>query len=232
VKNGKVLLFVGCAAPLGWLVARTLGVAGLGLGANPIEALLRFLGLWGLRLLLATLCITPLSVWLRKPKLMGVRRLLGLFAFTYLALHFLAWLVLDQWLSMSRIVADIAKRPYITVGFAALLMLVPLAVTSTRRWMRRLGRRWHALHRLIYPAAILGCVHFWWQVKADWRQPLAYAVALAALLAWRLHRARMKRPLPAAVGDDDPGRPRHDGAVRSLSAVCTNTEPRITTTPR
>jgi sulfoxide reductase heme-binding subunit YedZ len=190
VKKGKALLFVACLAPLVWLVARALGVAGLGLGANPIEALLRFLGLWGLRLLLATLCITPLSVRLRKPKLMGVRRLLGLFAFTYLGLHFLTWLVLDQWLSASRIVADIAKRPYITVGFTALLMLVPLAVTSTRGWMRRLGRRWHRLHKLVYPAAILGCVHFWWQVKADWREPLAYAVILAGLLVWRLLRAR------------------------------------------
>jgi sulfoxide reductase heme-binding subunit YedZ len=190
VKTGKALLFVACLAPLAWLVARALGVAGLGLGANPIEALLRFLGLWGLRLLLATLCITPLSVRLRKPKLMGVRRLLGLFAFTYLGLHFLTWLVLDQWLSASRIVADIAKRPYITVGFTALLMLVPLAVTSTRGWMRRLGRRWHRLHKLVYPAAILGCVHFWWQVKADWREPLAYAVILAGLLVWRLRRAR------------------------------------------
>ena len=190
MKKGRALLFVACVAPLVWLVARALGVAGLGLGANPIEALLRFLGLWGLRLLLATLCITPLSVRLRKPKLMGVRRLLGLFAFTYLGLHFLTWLVLDQWLSASRIVADIAKRPYITVGFTALLMLVPLAVTSTRGWMRRLGRRWHRLHKLVYPAAILGCVHFWWQVKADWREPLAYAVVLAGLLVWRLRRAR------------------------------------------
>ena len=190
MKKGRALLFVACVAPLVWLVARALGVAGLGLGANPIEALLRFLGLWGLRLLLATLCITPLSVRLRKPKLMGVRRLLGLFAFTYLGLHFLTWLVLDQWLSASRIVADIAKRPYITVGFTALLMLVPLAVTSTRGWMRRLGRRWHRLHKLVYPAAILGCVHFWWQVKADWREPLAYAVILAGLLVWRLRRAR------------------------------------------
>jgi methionine sulfoxide reductase heme-binding subunit len=196
VKKGKALLFVVCLTPLLWLVARALGVAGLGLGANPIETLLRFLGLWGLRLLLATLCITPLSVRLRKPRLMGVRRLLGLFAFTYLGLHFLTWLVLDQWLSTSRIVADIAQRPYITVGFTALLLLVPLAVTSTRGWMRRLGRRWHALHRLIYPAAILGCVHFWWQVKADWREPLAYVVALAGLLAWRLRRARRATTIP------------------------------------
>jgi sulfoxide reductase heme-binding subunit YedZ len=185
----KSVLFVLCAAPLAWLAARAFGMAGLGLGANPIEELLHQLGLWGLRLLIVTLCVSPLAVALHQPRLMALRRMLGLFAFTYLALHFLTWLVLDQWLSLSRIVADIAKRPYITVGFAAFLMLVPLAVTSTNRWMRRLGRRWHALHRLIYPAVVLGCVHFWWQVKADWREPLLYAAVVAALLAWRWRRA-------------------------------------------
>jgi sulfoxide reductase heme-binding subunit YedZ len=185
----KAVLFVLCAAPLAWLAARAFGMAGLGLGANPIEELLHQLGLWGLRLLIVTLCVSPLAVALHQPRLMALRRMLGLFAFTYLALHFLTWLVLDQWLSLSRIVADIAKRPYITVGFAAFLMLVPLAVTSTNRWMRRLGRRWHALHRLIYPAVVLGCVHFWWQVKADWREPLLYAAVVAALLAWRWRRA-------------------------------------------
>lgn len=204
MKKGKVLLFGACLAPFAWLVARAIGLGGLGLGANPISELLHTLGLWGLRLLLSTLCITPLAVELRKPKLMGLRRMLGLFAFAYLALHFLTWLVLDQWLSAARIVADIVKRPYITVGFTALLLLVPLAVTSTRGWMRRLGRRWHTLHRLVYLAATLGCVHFWWQVKADWREPLAYAVALAGLLGWRLRRARMRRPAPSVV--TTPGR--------------------------
>jgi sulfoxide reductase heme-binding subunit YedZ len=189
----KAVLFVLCAVPLAWLAVRAFGVAGLGLGANPIEELLHQLGLWGLRLLIATLCVSPLAVALHQPRLMSLRRMLGLFAFTYLALHFLTWLVLDQWLSLSRIVADIAKRPYITVGFAAFLMLVPLAVTSTNGWMRRLGRRWHALHRLIYPAVVLGCVHFWWQVKADWREPLLYAAVVAALLAWRWRRARRRR---------------------------------------
>lgn len=197
MKPAKPLLFVACSLPLLWLAARAFGVAGLGLGANPVSELIHQLGLWGLRLLLVTLCVSPLAVTLRKPRLLKLRRMLGLFAFTYLLLHFLAWLVLDQTLRPAAIAADIVKRPYITVGFTALLLLVPLAVTSTDRWMRRLGRRWHTLHRLIYPAAVLGCWHFWWQVKADWREPLVYAVALSALLAWRWRRARRLPTAPA-----------------------------------
>jgi sulfoxide reductase heme-binding subunit YedZ len=195
----KPALFLLCSLPLAWLLARAFGVAGLGLGANPIDELQDRLGEWGLRWLLATLCVTPLAVTLRKPWLMGLRRMLGLFAFTYLCLHFLTWLVLDQWFDLRAIAADIVKRPYITVGFAAFLMLVPLAVTSTAGWMRRLGRRWQQLHRLVYPAAILGCTHFWWQVKADWREPAAYAALLAALLGWRLWRERSRRPAAAGV---------------------------------
>ena len=200
MKASKPLLFVACTLPLAWLAVRAFGLAGQSLGANPISELIHQLGLWGLRLLLLTLCITPLTVTLRKPKLLQYRRMLGLFSFTYLALHFLTWLVLDQSLRPAAIVADIVKRPYITVGFAALSMLLPLAVTSTKKWMRRLGRRWHRLHKLIYPAAILGCVHFWWQVKADWREPLVYAVALSGLLAWRWRRTRMQqRPISIRV---------------------------------
>ena len=191
-RSLKPLLFLACLMPLAWLLARAFGISGSGLGPNPIDEIQDRLGDWGLRLLLATLCVSPLAVELRKPWIMGMRRMLGLFAFTYLSLHFLNWLVLDQWFDLQAILADIAKRPYITVGFSALLMLVPLAITSTRGWMRRLGRRWHLLHRLIYPAAILGCAHFWWQVKADWREPLVYASILAVLLAWRLRRARLQ----------------------------------------
>jgi sulfoxide reductase heme-binding subunit YedZ len=111
--------------------------------------------------------------------------MLGLFAFTYLLLHFLTWLVLDRGLDWGGIVADIAKRPFVTVGFAALLLLVPLAVTSTDRWMRRLGRRWHSLHRLVYVAAALGALHFLWLVKADWREPGLYIALFLVLMAWR-----------------------------------------------
>jgi len=195
----KPVLFVLCTLPIAWLLARAFGLGGLGLGANPIDELTDRLGEWGLRLLLATLCVTPLAVTLRKPWLMGLRRMLGLYAFTYLALHFLTWLVLDQWIDLPAIAADVVKRPYITAGFTAFVLLVPLAVTSSRGWMRRLGARWHRLHRLIYPAAVLGCTHFWWQVKADWREPAVYAALLAGLLGWRLLRARRRAvPTPAA----------------------------------
>jgi sulfoxide reductase heme-binding subunit YedZ len=187
-----------CSLPLAWLLARAFGVAGAGLGANPIDELMDRLGEWGLRLLITTLAVTPLAVSLRKPWLMGLRRMLGLFAFTYLSLHFLTWLVLDQWFDLGAIGADLVKRPYITAGFTAFAMLVPLAVTSTAGWMRRLGPRWHRLHRLVYPAAVLGVTHFWWQVKADWREPALYALLLAGLLGWRVRRAR-RRSAPAAA---------------------------------
>ena len=198
-RHLKPLLFLLCALPLAWLVLRAFGVAGASLGANPVDELQDEFGEWALRFLLLTLCVTPLAVTLRKPWLVGIRRMLGLFAFTYVSLHLLNWLVLDQWFDLRAIAADIAKRPYITVGMAAFLLLVPLAVTSTAGWMRRLGRRWHRLHRLVYPAAILGCVHFWWQVKADWREPLVYATVLALLLGWRFRRARMRRSSAAAT---------------------------------
>jgi sulfoxide reductase heme-binding subunit YedZ len=198
----KPALFLVCALPLAWLLARAAGIAGPGLGPNPIDEIMDRLGDWGLRLLLATLCVTPLAVTLRKPWLVGLRRMLGLFAFTYLSLHFLNWLVLDQWFDLGAIAADIAKRPYITVGFTAYALLVPLAVTSTAGWMRRLGRRWHRLHRLVYVAAILGCAHFWWQVKADWREPAAYAAVLALLLGWRIRRARRRALTARANGTD------------------------------
>jgi sulfoxide reductase heme-binding subunit YedZ len=199
----KPALFALCGLPLAWLLLRLFEVGDFSLGANPIDELMDRLGEWGLRLLIATLAVTPLAVTLRKPWLMGVRRLLGLYAFTYLALHFLTWFVLDQWFDLQAIVEDVAKRPYITIGFTAFVLLVPLAVTSTDGWMRRLGRRWHRLHRLVYAAAILGCVHFWWQVKADWREPAVYVAVLALLLGWRLRRhrarARIARPAPASA---------------------------------
>ncbi|HSQ70256.1 MAG TPA: protein-methionine-sulfoxide reductase heme-binding subunit MsrQ [Steroidobacteraceae bacterium] len=187
------MLFIALSLPLAGLLLRLLGIGGLGLGANPIEALMDTLGLWGLRILLLTLCISPLASLVHKPWVMGLRRMVGLFSFTYLALHFLVWLVLDKWFDWRAILEDIAERPFITIGATALLMLLPLAVTSTKGWMRRLGRRWQQLHRLVYPAAVLGVWHFWGQVKADWREPLIYALTLALLLGWRVRRARARR---------------------------------------
>ena len=199
-RGDKPLVFLLCALPLAWITGRAFEFAGLSLGPNPVEALIHGLGSWGLRLLLVTLCVRPLAVLLRRPRLMRLRRMLGLFAFTYLLLHFLSWLVLDRALDLAGILPDIVKRPYITVGFTALVLLIPLAVTSTDRWMRRLGRRWHALHRLIYPAALLGCLHFLWLVKADWREPALYLGLFALLMGWRWRqRPRPRTEVPAGI---------------------------------
>ena len=187
------LTFLLCSLPLLWLVARAFGLAGLSLGPNPVEALLHGLGSWALRLLLLTRCVRPAPVMLRQPRLMRLRRMVGLFAFSYVALHFLTWLVLDRGLDLSGIAADLVKRPFITFGFAAFVLLVPLAVTSTDKWMRRLGRRWHSLHKLVYAAALLGALHFLWLVKADWREPALYIALYVGLMAWRWFN-RVARP--------------------------------------
>ena len=185
----KPVVFVLCSLPLLVLVLQAFGIAG-SLGANPVEKIQDTLGEWGLRLLLITLAVTPLRDWFNAPWLIPLRRMLGLFAFTYVLLHFLTWLILDQGLYWPGILPDIAKRPFITIGFAALLLLIPLAVTSTNAMMRRLGKRWKSLHRLIYIIVPLGVWHYWWQVKADIREPLIYATILAVLLGWRVWKWR------------------------------------------
>jgi methionine sulfoxide reductase heme-binding subunit len=200
----KPLLFVACLLPLMWLLARAFGFAG-SLGANPIEMIQDTLGQWGLRFLMITLAITPLRDWFNAPWLISLRRMLGLFAFTYVLLHFLTWLVLDQGLYWSGVLADIAKRPFITLGFLALLLLIPLAVTSTNQMMRKLGKRWKTLHRLIYLIAILGVWHYYWQVKADVREPLIYAAIVAVLLgwrAWKLRRSPIRSPAAGVLARD------------------------------
>jgi sulfoxide reductase heme-binding subunit YedZ len=157
------------------------------LGADQIAATEIRTGLWTLRFLAITLAVTPARQLLGVGALAKYRRMLGLFAFFYVSLHFLWYLFVDQAFDWRQLAGDVVKRPYITAGFTAFLLLVPLAATSTRRAMRRLGRRWQKLHRLAYVAAILGCVHYWWQVKADVREPLTYAAVLALLLGWRLY---------------------------------------------
>ncbi|HDP89418.1 MAG TPA: sulfoxide reductase heme-binding subunit YedZ [Thioalkalivibrio sp.] len=157
-----------------------------GLGVNPVEAVTHRTGDWTLRLLLATLALTPLrrlSGWSWPSR---VRRMVGLFVFFYACLHLATYLWLDQFFDWGAIVVDVGERPFITVGMLAFLGLLPLAVTSNRAMQRRLGRRWKALHRLVYPVAILGVLHFWWLVKADVREPLVYALILATLLGYRL----------------------------------------------
>lgn len=161
------------------------------LGANPIERVTRRTGDWTLRFLLLTLTVTPLRRALNWPQLLRVRRMLGLYAFFYALLHFLTYLVVDQFFDFHAIAHDIVKRPFITIGFFAFVLLIPLAVTSTHAMMRRLGQRWQQLHRAVYVIAIAGVVHFYWLVKADVREPLIYAAILSVLLGYRLwHRRR------------------------------------------
>jgi sulfoxide reductase heme-binding subunit YedZ len=163
------------------------------LGADPVKLILHTTGTWALRLLVATLLMTPLRdltgslVWLR------LRRMLGLYVFFYALLHFSTYLFLDQDGKLSAIWHDIVKRPYITLGFLGLLLLVPLAITSTAKAQRRLGRRWTRLHRLVYVVAVLGVVHYWWLVKKDIRPPLAYAAIFASLLGFRWVRRLRQR---------------------------------------
>jgi sulfoxide reductase heme-binding subunit YedZ len=188
----RPLVFLACTTPLLSLLWRAFELGGTDLGANPVEKVQDTLGQWGLRFLVITLAITPLREWFNAPWLVMLRRMLGLFAFAYVLLHFLTWLILDQGLYWSGILADIAKRPFITIGFAALLLLVPLAITSTNTMMRRLGKRWKSLHRLIYPICLLAVWHYYWQVKADVREPLVYLAIVCVLLGWRAWKARRK----------------------------------------
>lgn len=183
----KVAVFFICLIPLARLGMEAFGVFGLTLGANPVEELLHRCGKWGLNFLLITLAVTPLRRITGWNQLIRFRRMLGLFAFFYLSLHFLIYAGLDQGFSPAYIVEDIVERPYITLGMTALVLLIPLAVTSTNGMMRRLGRRWQKLHRLVYLIAILGVWHFYWQVKQDILEPLIYAGILAVLFAIRFY---------------------------------------------
>ncbi|MFW6092474.1 MAG: sulfite oxidase heme-binding subunit YedZ [Pseudomonadota bacterium] len=175
--------------PLVWL-AHAVGVEirqpGAALGADPGEAVVLFLGTWGIRMLLLALAVTPLRRRLPWPDLARVRRLVGLFAFVYLCLHFVAYLGLLAGFDAATVVEDLGERPYITVGALGLLVLVPLAVTSTRGWQRRLGRRWRGLHRLVFVAAALGLLHLLWLTKDGYGEVLAYAGVFLLLMAERL----------------------------------------------
>ena len=196
VLAGKAVVHGLALLPLALLARDMLDVYRTGsdaLGADPVATIEHTLGLWALRFLLLTLAITPLRQLLKQPMLQRFRRMLGLYAFTYATLHFTAWLVLDMRGFWAVIAEDLVKRPYITVGFAAWLLLLPLAATSTVGWMRRLGRNWGRLHRLVYAIAVLAVLHFWWLVKSDIREPLLYASILAALLGWRVAKAWQRR---------------------------------------
>ena len=207
----KPIVFIACLLPFLSVAWRAFEIGGATLGANPVEAVQDAFGQWGLRLLVITLAITPLRDWFGAPWLVMLRRMLGLFAFAYVLLHFLTWLVLDQGVFWPGILRDIAERPFITIGFTAFVLLVPLAVTSTNKMMRRLGKRWKSLHRLIYAISILAVWHYYWQVKADIREPLIYATIVAVLLGWRALKAMRNSGARAAI---QPGGIR-DGSERA-----------------
>lgn len=179
----KPLLFLVCLVPLGQLAHSAFTG---GLGANPIEFITRFTGSWALIILIASLAISPLRRLTGWNDLIKFRRMLGLFAFFYALLHFSTYLVLDHFFDFKAIGNDILKRPYVTAGFIAFLLLIPLALTSTAAMIRRLGKRWQQLHRLVYVAAIAGVIHFYWLVKADISRPAQYGAVLALLLGYRL----------------------------------------------
>jgi len=191
----KSAVFFLSLLPFAWIAWRT---ATNDLGANPVETLNRYTGDWTLRFMLIVLAMTPLRLLTGRPEWLRIRRMLGLFAFFYASVHFLTWSLIDQQFVWSSIVADIAKRPFITLGFACLVLLVPLAVTSNAYSIRRLGAtRWRGLHRLVYAIAVGGVVHYFWLVKSDIREPLLYAVLLALLLGVRLW-VWQRRPAQAA----------------------------------
>lgn len=200
-KYSKPVVFLACLAPLAVMAFRGLRND---LGANPIEAITHGTGLWTLRLLLVTLAITPLRRITGIHELIAFRRMIGLFAFFYGTLHLMTYVWLDKFFDWHAMLKDVYKRPFITAGLTAFLLMLPLALTSTRGWIRRLGRKWQLLHRLIYASATAGVIHYIWLVKKDIRFPLVYAAILAALLLWRVAAWLVKRQktvpqkLPAA----------------------------------
>ncbi|WP_353553225.1 protein-methionine-sulfoxide reductase heme-binding subunit MsrQ [Paraburkholderia terrae] len=185
IVPAKIAVFVAALYPLARLVL--LGFTG-GLGANPIEFITRSTGLWTLVFICITLAVTPLRKLTGWNALLRFRRMLGLFAFFYAALHFTTYFWFDKWFDIAAIVKDIGKRPFITVGFAAFVLLLPLAVTSPKAMVRKLGRRWQTLHRAIYPIAALAILHFWWMKagKHDLILPKIYGAIVIALLGWRV----------------------------------------------
>ena len=187
----KPAVFLACLVPLARLVY---GIFWGDLGANPVETITNTTGIWTLRLLVVTIAITP-ARWLTKwNALIRFRRMIGLFAFFYAVLHFMTYFVLDHSLVFDGVWEDVMKRPYITMGFTAFVLMIPLALTSTQGWIRRLGGKgWNLLHRLVYVSAVLGVIHYWWKVKLDTTYPRYYAVVVGVLLAARVWRAVDRR---------------------------------------
>ncbi|HTT05602.1 MAG TPA: protein-methionine-sulfoxide reductase heme-binding subunit MsrQ [Steroidobacteraceae bacterium] len=201
----KPVVFCACLVPFAGCLGGILALQGFGwargfdLGVDPVRYVLDVLGKTALNLLLITLLVSPARALTGWSNLLRLRRMLGLFAFFYALMHFTMYIGPFQGFSWRAITQDIAKRPFITIGFADLLLLVPLAVTSTQKMMRRLGRRWQQLHRLIYLIAALGVLHYWKMLKLGWREPLLYAGILAVLLGWRLWRRWQNQLRSAAI---------------------------------
>ncbi len=194
----KILIFVACLAPLGRLGWKALNQ---GLGANPIQVITFSTGTWTLVFLLATLSITPLRRLTDQLWLIQLRRMIGLFAFFYACLHFTTYIFLDKFFDVHEMLKDVAKRPFITAGFTAFVLLIPLALTSTRKMIARMGgKNWSRLHRLIYVSAAAGVVHYIWLVKKDERVPTIFAVVLATLLLYRAAAWVWRGSAPSSVG--------------------------------
>ena len=199
LKLLKVAVFFAALIPLARLAWK--GYQQM-LGANPIEVITHSTGDWTLIFLMLTLSITPLRKLTNQAWLIRFRRMLGLFAFFYASLHFTTYIFLDKFFDVHEMVKDIAKRKFITIGFTAFVLLIPLAATSTAGMIRRLGKRWQILHRLIYVSAIAGVIHYWWLVKADVRKPQYYAIVLILLLGYRLlAEQRKKTAAPARLSN-------------------------------
>jgi sulfoxide reductase heme-binding subunit YedZ len=197
-KITKVLVFALCLVPLALLVWEGFHH---GLGANPIEFITHTTGDWTLRFLILTLCITPARKLLRLPDLIRFRRMVGLFTFFYGCLHFTTYIWLDKFFDVSEMLKDINKRRFITLGFTGFVLMIPLAITSTAGWIRRMGgKSWRRLHRLIYISATAGVVHYYWLVKSDVRRPVRYGVLVALLLGYRLAVRLYQKRSPVSSG--------------------------------
>ena len=192
-KAAKVLVFLACLMPFAWLVTRALTGR---LGINPVEDLELTTGIWALRFLVFTLLVTPVRRITGWNRVIQYRRMLGLFTFFYASVHFAIYVGVDQFFAFGFIVKDVVKRPFITMGFTAFVLMIPLAITSTKGWIRRLGRRWVVLHRLIYVSALCAAIHYLWKVKVMIGSPVYYATVIGILLAFRLvWQLRSAKPL-------------------------------------
>ncbi len=192
IRYLKPALFLACLGPAAWLVYGAF--LGGDLGVNPVETITNYTGIWTMRLIAISLAVSPLRWLTGWNRIIQYRRMLGLFAFFYGTLHFLTYFVLDHSLVFAGLWDDVVKRPYITAGFTAFMLMVPLAITSTQGWIRRLGgRNWNLLHRLVYATALLAVLHYWWKVKLDTSSPALYAVIMGTLLGARAWKAMMRR---------------------------------------